>query len=93
MPKAQASQPAPVSKRFIIIIIMKTTRALLTLIGLMFLLLQPAGAVSSARAQGETSLALVLTFDGPITPALTQYLERGLRAAEQQKAEVLILQL
>jgi membrane-bound serine protease (ClpP class) len=72
---------------------MKTTRALLTLIGLMFLLLQPAGAVTSARAQSDAPIALVLTFDGAITPALTQYLTRGIQAAEQQKAEVLILQL
>jgi membrane-bound serine protease (ClpP class) len=72
---------------------MKTTRALLTLIGLCFLLLQPAGAVTSAHAQGDAPLALVLTFDGAITPALTLYLERGIKAAEQQGAEVLVLQL
>jgi membrane-bound serine protease (ClpP class) len=82
-----------VANRFIIIIVMKTARALFTLIGLFFLLLQPAGAVTPARTQSDAPLALVLTFDGAITPALTQYLERGLRAAEQQKAEVLILQL
>jgi membrane-bound serine protease (ClpP class) len=88
--------PIPASNRFIIIIIMKTTRVLLTLMGLFFLLLQPAGAVTavtSAHAQSDAPLALVLTFDGAITPALTQYLERGIRAAEQQSAEVLILQL
>jgi membrane-bound serine protease (ClpP class) len=73
--------------------IMKTTRALLTLIGLSFLLLQPAGSVTSARAQSDAPLALVLTFDGAITPALTMYLERGIKSAEQQGAEVLVLQL
>lgn len=72
---------------------MKTARALLTLIGLFFLLLQPAAAVTSARAQSDAPLALVLTFDGAITPALTLYLERGIKAAEQQDAEVLVLQL
>ena len=61
--------------------------------GLFFLLFQPAGAVTSAHAQGDAPLALVLTFDGAITPALTQYLTRGIKAAEGQGAEVLILQL
>ena len=72
---------------------MKTTRSILSLIGLFFLLLQPAGAVTSARAQSDAPLALVLTFDGAITPALTMYLERGIQSAEGQGAEVLILQL
>jgi membrane-bound serine protease (ClpP class) len=75
------------------IIAMKNIRILLTLIGLSFLLLQPAGTATSAHAQNDAPLALVLTFDGAITPALTQYLTRGIKAAEQQKAEVLILQL
>jgi membrane-bound serine protease (ClpP class) len=72
---------------------MKIMRSLLTLIGLSFLLLQPAGAVTPARAQSDAPLALVLTFDGAITPALTMYLERGIKSAGQQGAEVLILQL
>jgi len=72
---------------------MKITRALLTLIGLSFLLLQPTGAGTPARAQSDAPLALVLTFDGAITPALTMYLERGIKSAEQQGAEVLVLQL
>ncbi len=72
---------------------MKITRVLLTLTGLFFLLFQPAGVLTRAHARSDAPLALVLTFDGAITPALTLYLERGIKAAEQQGAELLVLQL
>lgn len=38
-------------------------------------------------------MALLLTLEGPLTPAMQEYLQRGLRTAENQGAEVLILQL
>lgn len=44
-------------------------------------------------AQGEAPLVLELTADGPVTPAMAQYLERGIRQAEQRGAELLVLQL
>jgi len=44
-------------------------------------------------AQGESSLVLVLTADGPITPAMGEYLSRGIRVAERDGAELLVLQL
>jgi membrane-bound serine protease (ClpP class) len=36
---------------------------------------------------------LVLTAEGPLTPAMGEYLQRGIRAAEQRGAEVIIFQL
>jgi membrane-bound serine protease (ClpP class) len=50
-------------------------------------------ALSSVAAQEDTPLILVLTAEGPLTPSLQGYLERGLRAADQQGAEALILML
>jgi membrane-bound serine protease (ClpP class) len=44
-------------------------------------------------AQDETSLVLNLTVDGPLTPSWKEYLERGIRVAEQREAELLILQI
>lgn len=48
---------------------------------------------SPARAQDNTPQALLLTFEGPLTPSMQQYLQRGLRAAQRQGAELLIIQL
>lgn len=46
-------------------------------------------------ARGQTSAAqiVVLTADGPVTPAMAQYLSRGIKIAERQGAEALIFQL
>jgi len=66
---------------------MKRTQLFLVLLGMLLLGYQPASA------QGNAPLALVMTMDGPITPAMFQYLERSLQTAEQRGAEVLILQL
>jgi len=49
--------------------------------------------VRAIHAQGESPLILVLTADGPLTPAMLEYLERGLRLAENREAELLVLQL
>ncbi len=51
------------------------------------------GAFTLAVAQGEASVALVLTADGPVTPVMAEYLQRGIRTADQRDAEVLIFQL
>lgn len=47
----------------------------------------------TARAQTNEPQIVVLTADGPITPAMAQYLSRGIKIAERQGAEALIFQL
>ena len=59
----------------------------LSLIGMSLLL----GQVVQAQTLG--SQIIVLTADGPITPAMEQYLSRGIKIAERQNAEALIFQL
>ena len=46
-----------------------------------------------ASAQTAAHLVLVLTADGPLTPAMLEYLARGIRSAEQQDAELIVFQL
>jgi membrane-bound serine protease (ClpP class) len=45
------------------------------------------------RAQTDTPLVMVLTVDEAVAPPMVEYLKRGLSRAEQQGAEVVILQL
>lgn len=47
----------------------------------------------SARAQDGAPTALVLTFDGPLTPSMFEYMKRGLRSAERNQVEVVIFRL
>jgi len=47
----------------------------------------------NVRAQTDEAQIIVLTADGPITPAMAQYLSRGIKTAESQGAEALIFQL
>ncbi len=46
-----------------------------------------------AHAQVGNPPIIVLTADGPITPAMASYLTRGIRIAENEHAEALIFQL
>jgi membrane-bound serine protease (ClpP class) len=66
---------------------MKTMRFLLIFLFLGLFLLQPVQAAASGP------VALVMTMDGAITPAMLGYLRRGIQTAEQNEAQVLILQL
>jgi membrane-bound serine protease (ClpP class) len=59
----------------------------LCLLGIGLLIGQPG------FAQTEGSQIIVLTADGPITPAMAQYLERGIKIGERQAAEAVIFQL
>jgi membrane-bound serine protease (ClpP class) len=60
---------------------------------LFFLFLLIPFTVRAVQAADDSSLALVLTMDGPITQAMREYLGRGIRTAGQRGAEVIILQL
>ncbi len=59
----------------------------LALIGLLL------GFTLRVSAQENTSPVLLLTAEGPLTPSMLGYLERGLTSAELQGAEALILML
>ncbi len=65
---------------------------LFTSLGLL-LLAQPARAAQEAQVAQDTHLVLVLTADGPVTSAMSQYLARGIRTAELDGAELVVLQL
>jgi len=45
------------------------------------------------HAQDQAPLVLVLIADGPLTQTMSEYLNRGIEAAEQRDAELLVLQL
>jgi len=45
------------------------------------------------QAQGELPLVLVLTADGPVAPPMAAYIERGIKTAQQNDADLLIIQL
>src|SRR4030067_385040 len=67
------------------------TRAIMRRYALLLLLLASLWA-SRAQAQSER-VVLVLTATGPLTPAMIEYLDRGLLLAERRGAEALVLQL
>ena len=67
--------------------LMKRTGILLIFLSALLLALQPV------YAQNDRPLAIVMTADGPIMPAMREYIKRGVATAEQRNAEVLIIQL
>jgi membrane-bound serine protease (ClpP class) len=67
------------------------TRDIMRRYALLLLLLASLWA-SRAQAQSER-VVLVLTATGPLTPAMIEYLDRGLLLAERRGAEALVLQL
>ncbi len=60
------------------------------LIGIVLLGGALGGGVTRAQGGGEV---IVLTAEGPVTPAMGSYLERGLREAEARDAALLVLRL
>lgn len=66
---------------------MKLTRILF------FAILVTTTVFQAVSAQSAAPLALVLNADGPISPAMLEYLKRGIETAERREAEVLIIQL
>jgi membrane-bound serine protease (ClpP class) len=49
--------------------------------------------IPAVRAQDTNPVAVVMTADGPLTPAMVEYIERGLQLASDRQAQVVILQL
>ncbi len=47
----------------------------------------------AAFAQGNGPLAIVMTAKGPIVPPMYEYIQRGLKVADQQNADLVIIQL
>lgn len=67
---------------------MKSTRfALFIVISLLLLTFQPV------FAQSDTPFVLVLNAKGAVTPAMREYIKRGLEIADQRNADLVILQL
>ncbi len=71
----------------------KRLGSLFRVIALLLCVLFAAAFHPARAAQSSASQVLVLTADGPLTPAMAGYLERGIRTAEQRQAVVLILKL
>lgn len=59
---------------------------------LLFSLLFPVSGVQSQGGTGTNSVVLI-NMEGPLTPVLVQYLERGIQRTETLGAEALIVQL
>lgn len=47
----------------------------------------------AAVARAESGEAFLLKAEGPVTPSMAEYIVRGIRAAERDGAEVIVLQL
>jgi membrane-bound serine protease (ClpP class) len=60
---------------------------------LVIILAMLLGGLLPVHAQETPAPVTVLTFDGPLTPAMQQYLERGLKTAEREGAQAVIIQL
>lgn len=71
-------------KRFLLLILIAVVTGI-TLIGI--------PVFSDANAQTDAPLIIHLTANGPIAPAMAEYLARGIERAEDENAELLLLQL
>ncbi len=69
---------------------MKKTLRGLSLLAIMLVLVAPA--IKPASAQIESNV-LLLQASGPVTPAMAEYLERGIATAQEQGAEAVVFQL
>ena len=60
---------------------------------LLILLISLLITIPAVHAQSDGPLVLVMTADGPIMPPMLEYIKRGIHAAEERKAEMLVIQL
>lgn len=60
---------------------------------IVMLTLLSAASIQAVAAQSSAPLILIMNADGPISPAMQEYVQRGINAAETQNAEALIIQL
>ncbi len=61
---------------------------------LLFILLPSLISVSpTVSAQSNLPVVITINVDGPLTPTLVGYIDRGLARARQIQAELLIIQL
>jgi len=49
--------------------------------------------IPAVRAQDTNPVVVVMTADGPLTPAMVEYINRGLQLATDRQAQVIIIQL
>lgn len=70
-----------------IIFLMKRISILFIFLSALLLAWQPV------HAQNNEPIAIVMTADGPIMPAMREYIKRGVETSERRNAEVLIIQL
>ncbi|MGD8455835.1 MAG: nodulation protein NfeD [Anaerolineales bacterium] len=68
-------------------------RTHLSLLGMVFIIALAALPLGTARAQDSTPKAFILTADGALTPAMAEYLSRGIDTAQKENAELLVFQL
>ena len=61
--------------------------------GFLLLVILAFALAGAAEAQDAAPTALVLTYDGPVTTVMVEYMKRGIHEAENRQAEVLIFQL
>ncbi len=50
-------------------------------------------AFQTASAQSNAPLVLVLQADSAVTPSMQEYIQRGIQTAEQEQAELLVIEL
>jgi membrane-bound serine protease (ClpP class) len=73
---------------------MRITRLIyLFLLAMILLAFQPAHALSGTDTQSDAPLVLILNADSAVTPAMKEYISRGISLAEQRNAELVIIQL
>lgn len=60
---------------------------------ILFLLILTGLSFFTSGAQSETARVIVLQAEGAVTPAMREYIARGLKLAEQRRADLVILQL